>query len=296
MKRNNLFWAVSLSVILIFSFTPKNVFADNRTECESSSSDPSCGPCDYSDSWDGKNPNGECHAGCWDNSVPYEYPGPKRMCTFECTYCNNGNTCAYPISGTPPVPTSMPGTPVPTVGPCTCEKVDVEGIIGAGQTITLTTYARSLDPAKNKINSMIYHVEQNGQEITHSEPISAIEVTGEPGRYYTNWTYTIPSDGIGTVDYRIWVDILCAYKTAASQSQTAVLGIGTTIKIGIFDPLVGLIQSIFTPKNGQPAPSLDTNPDSYTILRPTRVNTLQLGTFYPTLKKGCHEISFSIHF
>lgn len=295
MKRYNLFLTASLFVILMLSFTPINVFA-GRQGCESSSTDKTCGTCDYSDSWDGKNPDGECHANCLENAVPYEYPGPKRMCTFECTYCGNGNTCAYPISGTP-----IPGTPIPTPAPCTCEKVDVEGTIGAGQTITLTTYARSLDPAKTKVDRMIYYVEQNGQEITHSDPITAIEVTGEAGRYYTNWTYTIPSDGIGTANYRIWVGIICAYKTAAVRSQTAVLGTDTTIKIGVFDPLIGFIRSILAPKSDQPAaspaPSLN-NPDSYTIIRPTGVNTLQLGTFYPAsdIEKGCYEVKFTIHF
>lgn len=280
--------------------------------------------------------------GNWCQGVPYEGDwGNNENKTHNYTYCFNALPTLTPtITPTSPPPTATPTatpTPIPTATPtvtntptptftptptlppaCYCESMTYTGVIAPGNTVTFVTYARGL--SNTKVLHMIYHVEINGSEVTKSSPIAATEITPTPpssANYVTRWSYTIPSNLSGVVYYRIWVEIVCAYKTAGlntADTKTVILGATSEKRAGFFELLIRAITSFFggqvspTPKAG-PTPaqteesvsqlSISTTPIPTDTPIPEKRQTLKLKTFVPIsptpiIQKGCKEIKFWI--
>ena len=222
-------------------------------------------------------------------------------------------------SNTPtPTPTKTPtptpsNTPTPTPTPvCDCEGLleVINGTIGMGSTFTLRQHASTTPNAY--VKSMVYHVERrinsgSWQEIANSGEITAVATTDNPNIYYTDWTYTLPVESTsGTYEYHIWVQIWCDHKPTALNTNTnsAILG-ASTQKGSLFDIIKSFLSSLFGSFRGQPYNIAETpfmgpaGPTSIvpTILRPTGVNSPQLGTFYPALNiiKQCKHLYFTVY-
>jgi len=110
---------------------------------------------------------------------------------------------------------------------CNCDGFETSGEIGIGKTVTFVTYVKVDDPDKNdaKAKNVVFHVEANGVEIAKSDPVPASSPTrttdaaGKPiDRYSATWSYTIPTDGVGTVEYHIYGKISCTYKSLGDNS------------------------------------------------------------------------------
>jgi len=223
-----------------------------------------------------------------------DYPGTFTLAMYGWP---EGNKLVYSnleIEYTPPNTPNYPtSTPAQTPDICTCDSVEIPSEISAGKTITITTYAKSLDVSKVLVKYMVYHVSRNGTEITTSEQIPAEIVTDEAsakyGMYYTKWDYTIPTDGAGEMNYRIWVDIACGYITAQNTSGVQVMGITTEIP-SFFTSIKKWISNLFIRDKVKGI-------EFRTVLAP-KGSTLKLGTFYPAtdISKGCHEATFNLHY
>ena len=151
---------------------------------------------------------------------------------------------------------------------------------------------------------MVYHVEKDGVEIATSDQVRATIVPGSNERYETSWNYTIPEGEDAPGQYRIWVKITCARKSASTgNTQTAVLGEETEGRVTLLDAFMNFINRFFflnkqlTPQ-AVPTPAGMPGPDQGkpVVLAPSGARTLQLGTFHAVvnLKIGCKEITFTI--
>jgi hypothetical protein len=172
---------------------------------------------------------------------------------------------------------------------CTCEKMDVSGIIAKGQTIQLVTYATVKD-ASRQVSNIIYHVERNGTEISKSDPVTA--VGPDNNRYYAAWTWTIPNTA-GSADYKIRAEIICGSKTAAAVAFIRKEGFFASLLRSLAN-LFGQagVLSGFNPAPPPPAPS-------EIVFAPKNARTLQLGTFISStvtsFEKDCLWVRFKLN-
>ena len=169
----------------------------------------------------------------------------------------------------PPPSVTATGTRPPniTVTPasaCNCENMTVSDNLRTGEQITITTRARSLFPDTTKVGYMIYRVFKNGVEIAKSKTIPASEIFNSYGRYETSWKYRLPQGKDSPGNYHISAQIVCAKKTAS-----------------LIKPVSAQDYGLFP---------------SVTVIAPSGVNSLQLGTFHPiaSLKLGCKDMYFTI--
>ncbi len=221
--------------------------------------------------------------------------------------CPENNDCVCPS----PTPTFTP-SPTPPAK-CSCDSMVYSGTVAAGSTLTFTTYATADIPETTYVLHMIYHVEQDGTEILVSSPIPAIEEPSGSGRYYTNWDWTIPADWSGSTHFRIWAEIVCAYKQAYlptnTYSKIAVLGVSTPYKrVSFLDILSRAFRSLFGLSSSTPTPTPTSmmapipttsqsriKPLGYSFIAPTDPS-LKLGTFLPVcptpyVLPGCKEVN-----
>ncbi|OGG12222.1 hypothetical protein A3J20_03400 [Candidatus Gottesmanbacteria bacterium RIFCSPLOWO2_02_FULL_42_29] len=158
----------------------------------------------------------------------------------------------------------------------------------AGYKVTLTAFAKTLKP-NIKVDSMIFHVERDRQEIQISDPIPAQELADTPGRYQSSWDYTVPQE---PGNYRIFVEI------KGSANQQTVLGTQNQPELSLVDLILDFIAKIFflKPAN-QPLPETIPTPTvNPAVLTPTAIPQLKFGSFTPVvnLKLSPGEINFTI--
>lgn len=157
-----------------------------------------------------------------------------------------------------------PNITVTPASACNCENMSVSDNLRVGEQITVTTRARSLFPETTKVGYMIYHVFKNGVEIAKSKTLQAEEIFNSYGRYQTSWKYRLPQGKDSPGNYHISAQFICAKKTAS-----------------LIKPVSAQNYGLFP---------------SVTVIAPSGVNSLQLGTFHPisSLKLGCKDMYFTI--
>ena len=224
---------------------------------------------------------GNDHAGC----VP---GGPGQCCTsgLADNIANGKSSCSCRDFRVQVINPAVCGTSPGSS--CSCEKMDVSGVIAKGQTISLVTYA------KNKVLNMIYHVEKNGREISNSGPIASVGPDETANRYYTAWNWLIPSS-LGEVEYKIRVEINCGPKT---QTVSAIAKQESNPISSLFHSFGSFLNNLFNLKEIFPAfvPSPPTPMPTGKVFAPKLAKSLQLGTFiFPTVtyfEKDCTWLKF----
>ncbi|KKS97656.1 MAG: hypothetical protein UV73_C0006G0010 [Candidatus Gottesmanbacteria bacterium GW2011_GWA2_43_14] len=191
----------------------------------------------------------------------------------------------YDPNAMPPVsvtPTGVkPPVSVTPASSCNCESMTVTNNLRVGELITISTKANTPVPDLAEVREMVYHVEKNGVEILKSLPLKAEEITGSYGRYQTSWKYRIPTGAESPGEYHVHADIICAKKTADN--------IDSDSRQSLWSGILGMF---FQPN---PISAQDWTSD-VTVVAPSGVNSLQLGTFHPVvnLKLGCKDMYFTI--
>ncbi len=242
--------------------------------------------------------------------IPTATPPPK--CGDSCVASNNKCPLACPVCTTGP--RSNGQTICRQPASCDCNGFEYSGQIRKGNVITFTAYVKVDDPDNNdgKGKDMVFHVEANGVEVAKSNPIpvtgptriAATSSANKPiDRYQASWSYTIPSNGVGAVEYRAYVKINCSYKSQGLASQAvAVLAASTKNEPGMFARIMQFFGSVFSLQPAaSPTPTLFALPTGVDI-RSGGSKTLKLGTLDvneinpPRVQTSCKEMRFSVQY
>lgn len=211
----------------------------------------------------------------------------------------NGNGGSNP-SATPPLYISS--TPYAIMPVCSCDNMTFEGDLGAGGTVDVIFYGRVNKPEIYDDMQMTFYVEKDGALLARSVPQLAKALTDSPNIFSATWRYNLPKKEQAIGDYRIYGKINCSEKTAYDlrYQDTSVLGTEKTRNKLSFASLIDYFRRIFglkpIPKPTYPQAQFDLT-GTVTVLRPTGVSSLQLGTFLPkaiNIQKGCDQITFTI--
>ncbi|OGG06239.1 hypothetical protein A3D05_03690 [Candidatus Gottesmanbacteria bacterium RIFCSPHIGHO2_02_FULL_40_24] len=242
----------------------------------------------------------------------------KKYCNPGLGYCDYKQIQCYsscqgpekPKEEKPVNPTT--GNIAPSLPPVTkepvkafiCQQTSVQGQIGVGSTFKITTIVRATDPAQTGPVSVIYHVERDGVQITSSGALNGVKIPKTTDRYQTSWAYTVPSDDQKAGFYNIWLDIngTPALSYVVNGQSSGILGAQTENRFNPLSFIGDLIRIILGIPPSRPAPLPPQVTPGYTlegtitVLRPTGVNSLQLGTFNPAVNiaVSCDKITFTI--
>lgn len=168
-------------------------------------------------------PNCICRAqrSCRCSSWCFGYVGGK--CEAYESSCGNYQWECGAIA-TSPRPT-RPARPAPTRGACNCHTMEVTGIASPGETLKFTASANVVSSWGTgvAIPSLSFTVLQNGTQVAQSgaipagRPVRTIDPqTGEVvNRYTAQYSYTIPAQGTGTVEYEILANYVCQQGSAS---------------------------------------------------------------------------------
>lgn len=199
-------------------------------------------------------------------------------------------------------PLYISATPYALSPLCSCDSMIYEGSLGAGATADFILYANVYKPELFSNMNMKYYLEKDGQIIAASGSIPAEQVDFTPDFYKTRWSATLPEAKKAIGDYKVWGKIECSPQNAFDlNAEKNVLGVQSnsnklalTSLIDFFRVLLGL----------NPLPKPSTNPraefdltGTISVLRPTGVSSLQLGTFLPkaiNIVHNCDNITFTI--